>query len=126
VKLELERLENALGRYSKTLKHRPRASKKRNWRAASVAQAARTVWATVFWDGRPASEFSEKEWEEYREHLEEFAPRTEKNDLHGPFGEFLKAVNKALGILTSSGQPVSPKTALESLKSLRALMSRED
>jgi hypothetical protein len=126
VKAELDRLDEVLRRYAKSLRGRPVASKKRNWRAASVAQAARTVWAIAFWNGDNPGGFTDKQREEYRRHLEEFAPRTAKDDEPGPFGRFLEAVNLALGILKASGDPVSARTALDSLRSLQASMSREN
>lgn len=123
-KAELQRLAEALDRYIRWEKKSPRASGKRNWRAASVASVARQAWAAAHWELGERPAISSELHERYRRHLEEYAPRTAALGGPGPFGRFLEDVNAALGICKTSGEPISARTALDSLKALQGRTSR--
>ena len=116
-------------------KYKNTPSAKRNWRAMSVAQICREIWAAEEWlsnpdiygpepldrlsimiapsENRTSLELRRKS---YERHLAEFAPKSANHNRPGPFGHFVQDVNEALGILAKDGSPVSAATALDALK----------
>jgi hypothetical protein len=124
-KADLEWLTENVNRYLEDTKSLTRASRKRNWRAASVARDARKVWAAAHWPLGPRPDIGSELSERYNRHLEEYAPRSAALGAPGPFGRFLEDVNAALEICTTSGDPISARTALDSLKALQAGPSRK-
>ena len=95
-----------------------RATKKRNWRAASVAGSCRDIWTQEHCESQSLDwqKFCSGKGREMSEaqRLQRFAPTTEKQDAPGPFGRFLRDVLEALDVRADDGGPVSEKTALDS------------
>ncbi|MBT8458153.1 MAG: hypothetical protein KJN60_00605 [Boseongicola sp.] len=106
-----ELTSDAAARMMKKRKAAFKASKKRDWRSAALAQTARTIWAEEAWYGNPdlyGPEPSNELWiaglpeskkseekarfRRFEAHVRDFAPKAEKYDLPGPFGAFLNKV----------------------------------
>jgi hypothetical protein len=118
-------------RKSETFK--TKATPKRNWRAASVANFCRMIWGFAHWESQGNSRVITNalafpaDWtaaqaaaelqriEEFNRFVQEFAPRAEKLDAPGPFGRFLEDVLAALGIEGRDGKAFSAHSALRSL-----------
>lgn len=90
------------------------ATRKRNWRAASVARACRRVWAVGHLNLRDGTTGG-NHYSLTHGQLEALSPSSEKHDAPGPFGRFLEDVNLALDILDKHGEPFSAASALRSL-----------
>ncbi|QBX35156.1 hypothetical protein E4191_10960 [Paracoccus liaowanqingii] len=117
------------------VRRRPRPGKGRNWRAAAVADACRTVWAIEKWaesEGKsPAAitmgseETAGDSGATWNRYLETAAPLFEKNHVPGPFGRFLEDIVKSLGIFGKNGRPVSAAHALRACSQARTQLSRK-
>lgn len=132
--LALSNLEHWLNGIADHRTFKRQATKKRNWRAASVVQACRIVWAAAKWEeqGRPlpqpfnalatwhlgagakTSVASEALRQEYSDFLIAFAPTSAKDAEPGPFGRFAEDIFQTLGILGKDGRPFPAASALRS------------
>jgi hypothetical protein len=101
--------------------------RKSDWPALAVADAARIIWAQEKWYEKPEIYGSEpvllpapdnadeqaarQRLQEYLKHLDECAPRSDRQYKPGPFGRFLEDVLKSLDVDT--------KIAADALRSLK-------
>ena len=135
----LSNLENWLDGVREHATFKRQATKKRNWRAASVVQACRILWAAAKWeeDGRPLpqsysvlarwpfgaieepSPENEALRKAYHDFLLTFSPTTAKTAEPGPFGRFVEGIFLALGILGKDGAAFPAASALRSLADAR-------
>ena len=100
-KSELQRIAALIKSLRKTPAYRTPAKGKRNWRAVNTAWLARRVWAQGNWEGPDPRQLTKVENIAYMQHLQNFAPISEKLDGPGPFGQFLEDIFFELGILSS-------------------------
>lgn len=120
----------------------PVAGAKRNWRAAAVADACRTVWAAEDWHSRVTgtslewasggvnalAAFSDPDRMEvcrvYYEWIRSMAPEHDKADAPGPFGRFLEDVAEGLGIKGRNGTRLTAASALRAVAQAREQYQR--
>ncbi|MCA0943377.1 hypothetical protein LCM08_00470 [Salipiger pacificus] len=122
---------------------RKKASKRRNWRAASVADEARRVWGLEEFNANPelyggpiknelqiltlpseTATVERNRLRKYEEFVENYAPTSDNHYRPGPFGRFLEDVFETLGIVTDEGGAVTAATALDALKKIRSQEKR--
>lgn len=128
-------LQQSTKRISDDVRKRSRPGRGRNWRAAAVADACRSVWAIEKWvENRGQSTaainsaLAEKDGNrsaEWKQYLETSAPSFEKNGAPGPFGRFLEDIIRTLEILGKSGEPVSAAHALRACFQARTQFPRK-
>lgn len=132
----IRRLQDATQLASDDVRARPRPGRGRNWRAAAVADACRTVWAFEKWveeersisdtttleDAAGVGDVPQATWEEY---LKKSAPSYAKDGDPGPFGKLLEDVIAALRIVGRDGEPVSAASALRARKQGRAQLEQK-
>ena len=132
----IRRFQDATQLASDGVRARPRPGRGRNWRAAAVADACRTVWAMEKWMENEGSSPNTTTWKNaagggrvsrpaWDEYLETFAPSNAKDGDPGPFGKFLEDVIAALGIVGRDGEPVSAASALRARKQGRAQLQQK-
>ncbi|TNC61326.1 hypothetical protein [Rubellimicrobium roseum] len=109
---QLGRLGKAVGALRNRKMFQATPHQKRNWRAASVAQECRKVWAVGNWSGPLFLARPPDEEERYQQHLRDFAPKHEKDATPGPFGRFLEDVLEVLEVEGAKGEIVSAASAL--------------
>lgn len=99
------------------------ASRKLNWRAASVVGTCRKVWGLALWHKSPENLHTNLEdslnFERYRSFVQSAAPHFEKEPA-GPFGRFTEAIFEALEITDIRGLPMPAATALRSWRNARS------
>ena len=127
-------LKEASATMEKERKANKAPSKKRNWQAAALAKVAREIWAQEEWDSKP--EKYGLAWNAlagepppelhnalapsgaYERHLREFAPKSGKSHVFGPFGRFLNDVFSCLSL------KAAPASALNSLAAVQGKLAR--